>query len=141
MTQYSKKIEPQTATISNGATMRIIYSNKGGIKYQTMAVQSVGVNPTLPYWIFGLQEKIHYVDILKTISNETNQLTWLLPDSKVYMGVGNENRVYLKYQINGFPIKFATIALLMILGYFVLKFSKEEEEADLKEAEQVLPMF
>lgn len=129
------------STIYNGATMKITYTDKQGVKHNAIGTQRSTNGLSLPYYTFGLGENVHYVENLTVLTDFSDQWTWILPSSSVFTSTNHQFRVFLMYEIHGFYVVFGFVSLLLTLGMFVLIFSRKEDKEDKKEAEQILPLF
>lgn len=129
------------STIYNGATIKITYTDKQGVKHNTVGTQRSTNGLSLPFYTFGLGENVHYVEDLSVLTNSLDKWTWILPSSSVFTSSNHQIRVFLMYKIQGFYVVFGFVSLLLSLGMFVLIFSRKEYKEDKKEAEQILPLF
>lgn len=129
------------STVYNGATMKITYTDKQGVKHNSVGTQRSTNGLSLPFYIFGLGENVHYVEDLTVLTDTSDKWTWILPSSNVFTSSNHQSRVFLMYKIHGFYVVFGFVTLLLTLGMFVLIFSRKEDKEDKKEAEQILPLF
>ena len=132
---------PPLATIYNGATMKVEFTDKSGGKHKAMGVQRATNGLTLPYYIFGLGENVHYVQELSVTTEKSDTWTWILPSSAVFTSSNHQIRVFLMYKIQWFYVFFGVTALLLLLGMIILYYARKEDEEDKKEAEEMLPLF
>ncbi|OHT08286.1 FG-GAP repeat family protein [Tritrichomonas foetus] len=132
---------PPVSTIYNGATIKIEFTDKNGIKRKAIGTQRSTNGLTLPYYVFGLGENVHYVQELSVLTTKSDTWTWILPSSNVFTSSNHQIRVFLMYKIHGFYVLFGMTALLLILGTVVLVYARREDEEDKIEAEQMLPLF
>lgn len=132
---------PPLATVYNGATMKITYTDKQGLKHHAIGSQRSTNGISLPYYVFGLGENVHYVENLSVLTNDFDTWTWILPSSDVFTSSNHQIRVFLMYKIRVFYVVFGFVILLLTLEMFVLIFSRKEDKEDKKEAEQILPLF
>ena len=132
---------PPLATIQNGATVELLFTDKQGVKHKRVGVQRATVGLTTPYIVFGLGGEAHYVDeVSVSYASENHKWTWILPNSQVFLSNG-QIRVFLLYNIQTFWVLFGAVVLLLTLGFFALMFARQEDEEDKKEADEMLPLF
>lgn len=134
------KIE-HLSSIYNGATFHIFYTDKQGFKHNSTCVQHATSGMSEQYCIFGLGENVHYVEELTVVSYDKTSYRWILPDSFIFSATEKHYRIFLHYQIQGFYVLLCFVALLLILGLFVLIYSQKEDAEDRKEADEMLPIF
>ena len=132
--------QPLSAVVT-GATTRLTYTDKSGVKYNVAGVTRATNHIEMPYTVFGLGKRIHYIEEVNIISAIRDTWTWVLPNSIVYASKDHSARIIIGYKIRCYGIFFSFTVLLVVLGFFVVYFSTEEDEEDKKEAEKMLPLF
>jgi hypothetical protein len=129
-------------SIARGATVHIEFTDKRGSKHSMVGVQAGTNGLSLPFVLFGLGERAHYVNDVRVVSTfGEERWSWILPDSELYASRNHQGRVYLIAEIDAFWVLFGCISLILGLGLIVLVFSQQEEAEDKKEADEMLPLF
>ena len=132
---------PPVATIENGATVELLFTDKEGVKHTRVGVQRSSAGLTTPYIVFGLGGQAHYIDeVVVRSGNESEKWTWILPNSQLFLS-NSQIRVMVLYKIKIFWVWFGAVVLLLTLGFFALMFARQEDEEDKKEADEMLPLF
>lgn len=129
------------STFYKGATFHIFYTDKQGFKHNLTCAQYSTGGISEQNCLFGLGENVHYIEELTVLSHSKSSYRWILPNSHIFSSTDNHYRVFLHYQIQGFPVLFCFVLILLILGFLILIYSQKENAEDRKEADEMLPMF
>lgn len=129
------------STVYNGALMKLTGASKQGEKFKLTASLQVHEGLSMPYYIFGLEDKTHYVQDVQINTYFSDTWTWILPNSSIYPASNHQIRVYNYNVVEQFETMLGWTGILMILGFFLILFTQQEEKEDKKEAEEMLPLF